>query len=237
MRAYVDLHIHSALSPCSDNEMTPNNIANMAYLKGLNIIAVTDHNSVLNCQAVIDCAKNAGILALPGMELETSEEVHVVCIFPDMNEASSMQKMVWDTMPLIKNREDIFGMQLVVDNEDNIIKHHENLLLTACGLSIEEVFEIVTEMGGVVIPAHVDRDSYSIISNLGFVPENLPISYMEISKGCNLEDYSKRNTWATHYKFIKSSDAHYLGDILEKDTYLELDEISVECLIKTLRKG
>ena len=102
MHAYIDLHIHSALSPCADNEMTPNNIVNMAWLKGLDIIAVTDHNSVENCKAVLKCAEERGILAIPGMEVETREEVHVICLFPDMDSAMEMQNIVWSGLPDIK---------------------------------------------------------------------------------------------------------------------------------------
>ncbi|TYQ16469.1 UNVERIFIED_CONTAM: hypothetical protein Cloal_3010 [Acetivibrio alkalicellulosi] len=236
MKAYYDLHIHSTLSPCAQNEMTPNNIVNMAYIKGLNIIAVTDHNSVENCQSVINCGKQKGVIVVPAMELETREEVHLICLFHSVCDALKMQCIVYDSLPKIKNREDIFGEQIVMDEEDNIVKHIERLLLTASNLSIEDVFKQVNMLNGVVIPAHIDRDSYSIVSNLGAIPDYLGIKYLEISKALDKEKYVKKNN-LEKYNFIQSSDAHTLGDILEATNYIELDEISVECLIKTLSNG
>jgi predicted metal-dependent phosphoesterase TrpH len=171
MKAFYDLHIHSALSPCAENEMTPNNIVNMAYIKGLDIIAVTDHNSALNCEAVLKCAKNRGIVALAGMEIETKEEVHMVCFFPGLKEALKMHDIVNNSLPRIENREDIFGQQIIMDEDDNIICNYKQMLLTAADLSIDEVFEKVGQLGGVAVPAHIDRDSYSIISNLGIIPD------------------------------------------------------------------
>ncbi|MCX7842603.1 MAG: PHP domain-containing protein [Clostridia bacterium] len=236
MKAAVDLHIHSALSPCADNDMTPNNIVNMAFLKGLDVIAVTDHNSVENIGAVISCAKKKGILAVPGMELETREEVHIVCLFPGLSEAVKMQEIVYCKLPDIKNREEIFGRQLVLDEEDNIIRTVDRLLLTAADIGIDEAFNIVKELNGVAIPAHIDRESYSVLSNLGLVPDCLGIRYLEVSRKCNVDKLISTRYELVGYNFIKSSDAHYLGDILERESFLELDRISASCLIETLRE-
>ena len=236
MIVYTDLHIHSALSPCSDNEMTPNNIVNMSFLKQLDIIAVTDHNSAENCVAVVECAKKRGIVAVPGMELETREEVHLICLFPGIDEALSMQEIVYNALPDLKNRPDIFGEQLVMDAEDNVLRHLDRLLLTASSLSVDDVFTHVGTLGGVVIPAHVDRDSYSIISNLGVVPDIPEIKYLEISKQCDKSKYLDPNSHLRKFNFIRSSDAHSLGDILERENFLELEKVSIECLIETLKK-
>jgi 3',5'-nucleoside bisphosphate phosphatase len=234
MLAYVDLHIHSALSPCSEKEMTPNNIVNMAYLKGLDIIAVTDHNSAENLAAVMKCAKQAGIIAVPGMEVETSEEVHVLCLLPDLEAALELQSIVYALLPDIKNREAIFGEQLILDEEDRIMGHCDRLLLTAAGLSLEEVFEAVEGLGGVAIPAHADRDSYSVLSNLGIIPEELNVKTVEISRECNMDEFISTRLWMKGYRWIRSSDAHRLGDILEKESSLELEDISVESLLRAL---
>ncbi|AUG56518.1 PHP domain-containing protein [Acetivibrio saccincola] len=233
MRAYYDLHIHSALSPCGENEMTPNNIVNMAWLKGLNIIAVTDHNSAENCLAVMNCAKEKGIVAVPGMELETREEVHLICLFKHIEDVLKLQEIVYNYLPDIKNREDIFGEQIVMDENDNVVKHVDRLLLTAANLSIEEAISCVSNLKGVVIPAHIDRDSYSIVSNLGMIPDNLDFKFLEISKKCNKNQYINGEKYKG-YKFIQSSDAHSLGDILEPVSFIDLEEISTECLIETL---
>lgn len=237
MKAYVDLHIHSALSPCADNEMTPNNIVNMAFLKGLDIIAVTDHNSAQNCSTVQKCANERGIIAVPGMELETREEVHIICLFPGISEVFYMQEIVYNALPDMKNREDIFGQQLVIDENDNVVDILQRFLLTASSLSIDEVLTHVRSLGGVVIPAHIDRDSYSIVSNLGIVPDNLDIKYLEVSKVCDVNRYLENNPDLNKYSFIKSSDAHSLGEILERESFIELEEKSIECLIRALGKS
>ncbi|OPZ90539.1 MAG: hypothetical protein BWY74_02286 [Firmicutes bacterium ADurb.Bin419] len=236
MKAYYDLHIHSVLSPCADNEMTPNNIVNMAYIKGLDIIAVTDHNLALNCEAVLKCAKNRGIVAVPGMEIETKEEVHMLCLFPGLDEVLKMQSIVNKTLPQIENREDIFGQQIIMDEEDNVIGNYNQMLLTATGLSIDELFEEAGQLGGVVIPAHIDRDSYSIISNLGIVPDYLGIKYLEVSKACLVNDFLSSNPYLSPYGFLKSSDAHNLGDLMEKENSIEVKEISIRGLLDALKK-
>ena len=236
MKAFYDLHIHSALSPCAENEMTPNNIVNMACLKGLDIIAVTDHNAALNCEAVIKCAKNHSIVAVPGMELETREEVHLVCFFPGLEEVMKMHSIVNEALPDIVNREDIFGQQIIIDDDDNVVGNYKQMLLTAANLSIDEVFETVEGLGGVVVPAHVNRDSFSIISNLGIVPDYLGIKYLEVSKDCMVSQFLNSNSYLSQYKLLKSSDAHNLGKILEKESIIELEEISIECLIEFLKK-
>ena len=234
MKYYVDLHIHSALSPCADDDMTPNNIVNMALLKGLDIISVTDHNSAENLEAVIKCGERSGILVVPGMEIETMEEVHVVCFFPSLGKALEMQQEVYKALPDIKNRPDIFGNQLIFDEQDNIIEFLDRMLITATNIPIEMVNSKVKELGGVMIPAHIDRESYSILSNLGMIPDGFNFKYLEVSRFCNLEDFLQEYPSLSHYKFIRSSDAHNLGSILEQESIIELEEKSVSCFIKHL---
>lgn len=217
-----DFHIHTALSPCGDNDMTPNNIVNMAYLKGLEAIAVTDHNCVKNAAAVIEAGKNAGITVIPGMEIESSEEIHIVSLFPHIDAALEAEKHVFLHLPKIKNREDIFGQQLIIDSEDNVTGKMEQMLITAADLDIFAVFDMVKSLGGVCYPAHVDRHSYSVLSNLGFIPPELKTSFIEISKNVdNPEEYVK-NKELLRYKVIRSSDAHYLGDISEAVNDIEV---------------
>ena len=237
MRAAIDLHIHTALSPCADDDMTPNNIVGMAWLKGLDIIAVTDHNAAMNCEAVMECAKEKGILFIPGMEVESSEEVHLVCLFPCIESVLKMQDIIHAALPNIENREDIFGKQVVMDKNDNVVGYFPKLLINAAGLGIDEIFSDVDKLGGVTIPAHVDRDSYSIISNLGIIPEYLEIKTLEISRDTDLKKYIERNPHLKPYSFVRSSDAHHLGDILERESYIDLEELSARCLIDTIKKG
>ncbi|HEY9060192.1 MAG TPA: PHP domain-containing protein [Pseudobacteroides sp.] len=237
MRLAYDLHIHSALSACSDKDMTPNNIVNMSLLKELDIIAVTDHNSAENLEAVIKCAEGKGILVVPGMEVETMEEIHAVCLFPGLAEAKKMQEIIYENLPPIKNREDIFGRQIIFDENDNETGTLDRLLLTAASLSIEELNRIVKGLKGVMVPAHIDRSSYSVLSNLGSIPENLGFKFLEVSKKADMGVLKKQYPEAINYDIIMSSDAHSLECISERESFIDIDEKTIECLISKIRNG
>ncbi|HOQ07542.1 MAG TPA: PHP domain-containing protein [Clostridiales bacterium] len=237
MKFAVDLHIHSALSPCADKDMTPNNIVNMAVLKGLDAIAVTDHNSAANLQAISICAQRNGLVFIPGMEVETTEEIHIVCLMPDLESMSRFSAAVRQAMPRIENRPDIFGRQLIMDENDNVVCEEPMMLLTACRMTADDVTALARELNGVAVPAHVDRPSYSIISNLGFVPEEFGIKFLEISRDCDAALFRSMHPELESYQLVRSSDAHYLGDILERESMLELDELSPEAIIRRLANG
>ena len=234
MKYYADLHIHSALSPCASNEMTPNNIVNMAYIKGLDIIAVTDHNCMKNYPAVKACAEKAGILAIPGMEVETAEEVHVICLFPNEKKGFEIEDLIFQNLPDRKNSVEIFGDQYVFDEYDNVISVEERFLITAADIGIEELCRRVKNLGGIYIPAHIDRDSNSILSNLGDVPSEINPIYLEYYDKERLENILDERPNIGNFRFIKSSDAHYLGDILEPETFFDLEEKTVDCLLAHL---
>lgn len=229
-----DLHIHSALSPCGDEDMTPNNIANMAYLKGLDVIAVTDHNSCRNVSAVQKCGANAGVTVIPGMEVETSEEVHMVCLFKALDDAYEMEDYVTAHLPVIKNKPEIFGRQLVMDENDQITDIRENLLITATTLSVYDVFDAAKRIGAAVFPAHIDKQSYSIISNLGFIPPELKFKLAEIKDKSKKDEIVQKHR-LENVKILHNSDAHYLENIAERENFLHAkgkDLQSVfECLI------
>ncbi len=232
MKLYYDLHIHSALSPCGDKDMTPNNIVNMSIIKGLDIIAVTDHNSCGNVRACIEVAGDR-LLVIPAMEIETSEEVHMVCYFPKIENAEAMEKYLKEHMPKIKNDENIFGEQLYMDAEDNIISKEENLLVTATNLDIFEVVEKTKEFGGVAVPAHIDRSSYSILSNLGFFPPELVFGTVEITAKNRLK---MEGEYGRKYNIISNSDAHYLEDISEPEFSINIMSKNAENVIGFLCK-
>jgi len=236
IRYFFDLHIHTSLSPCASDDMTPNNIVNMALLKGLDFIAVTDHNSVGNVEAVMKCASDKDIVVIPGMEIESSEEVHLLCLFKTMESAAQMELFVKKHLPDIKNRPDIFGEQILYDEADNIIGYNENLLITATSLSVNRIKELADSLGGIVIPSHVDRDSFSIISNLGFIPEDLDFNIIEISKSISRDDVYHKFPYTKKYKVISNSDAHELYQISEPEEYFELSEKTVDCLFDHFRK-
>ena len=234
MKLSYDLHIHSALSPCGDKDMTPNNIVNMAMLQGLDIIAVTDHNSCGNAEAAIKASEGTGVLVIPGMEAETSEGIHTVCLFCDLESAKKAERIIKESLPAIKNREDIYGEQLYMDSDDEIIGKEENLLLVSSYISIYELFDIVTGLGGAMVPAHIDRDSYSITAVLGLIPEDLEIKTIEISKNKTPVEYIKDNPYLNKYRYIVSSDAHYLENISENTNFIDIPEKTPKAVIEYL---
>lgn len=231
MKYAVDLHIHSALSPCADKDMTPNNIVNMARIKGLDAIALTDHNSCANLEAVGKCAESAGLVFIPGIEVETSEEVHLICLLPDVAAAVELQRIIYSALPQMMNRSDVFGRQLIMDETDGVIAEESRMLLTAAALTTGEVCSVVRHLGGAVIPAHVDRPSNSILSNLGFIPEEPCFKYLELSKYCSGTGFMAAHPELGSYGTIVSSDAHELGGILERESFLELDALSRKAVI------
>lgn len=231
MKLYYDLHIHSALSPCGDNDMTPNNIVNMSLIKGLDVIAVTDHNSCGNVRAVMEVAGD-NLLVIPGMEVETSEEVHVVCYFPDIESAEAMWEEVKKNMQGVENKEEIFGEQLYMDAEDNVTGKEKLLLVTATKLSIYDVVELARKFNGVAVPAHIDRSSYSVLANLGFMPDDLDVSTIEITP----KNRQKLQDDYRNYLILSNSDAHYLEDISEPDLFMNVVAKNAQKIVEYLCK-
>lgn len=234
MKYWVDLHIHSCLSPCAEEDMTPNNIVNMALLKGLDIIAITDHNSVKNLKAVIEVGNKQGLLVIPGMELCTAEEIHLVCLFPDLEKALSFEKLVYDNLYPIENREDIFGTQIIMDHEDNEIGKETRLLSGASRLDTEAALKAVRNLNGIVFPAHIDRQSYSMLNTLGAIPPEYGFKYLELSKNCILDDFLSENLSLNSYQYIRTSDSHFLCNLLEQEVSFDLKEKTIESLLAVL---
>lgn len=222
-RYYYDLHIHSCLSPCADNDMTPCNIAGMAAIKGLGIVALTDHNSTKNCRAFFAAAKRHGIVPIAGMELTTAEDVHIVCLFPTLEAAEKFDDEYRSFRILYKNRKDIFGDQLILDEEDNVIGEEEHLLLNASTLSIEEAGRLARKYGAAVFPAHIDRDENGIIAALGCVPETPHFHAVEFRDRESIGEYSEKYGLSDKL-ILTDSDAHYLWDISEAENYIELED-------------
>lgn len=214
---YYDLHIHSCLSPCGDDDMTPANIAGMAAVKGLDVIALTDHNSCKNCPAILKHGEEYGITVIPGMELTTAEEVHVVCLFPALGDAMAFDGYVYEHLLPIKNREDIFGKQQIMDADDQVTGNVERLLIGATDISFDQVFGLVESYRGIAYPAHIDKSTTSLLSNLGFVPPDSSFTCAEISTFEHLHQIQKEHPYFLQCKMLSSSDAHYLEDIREPD--------------------
>ncbi len=230
-----DLHIHSCLSPCGDSDMTPGNIVGMALIKQLDVIALTDHNSCKNCPAFLKIAKDYGITAIPGMELCTAEEVHVVCLFPELEDAMGFDEYVFSQLVPFPNEEVIFGKQEIVDESDEVTGKEPNLLINATNISFDQVYELTKKYNGIMIPAHIDKSSNSLLSNLGFIPPDSKFSCVEFKDLTKLHELKKTNPYLEKCKIISSSDAHYLEHINEPVNYLYAKSKDVKDILEALR--
>ncbi len=212
-RYFYDLHIHSCLSPCGDDDMTPNNIAGMAALNGLGIIALTDHNTAKNCPAFFEACKRYGVIPIAGMELSTAEDIHLVCLFPELEAAMEFDRVIEGHLPDIKNKPDIFGHQQILDGEDNPVGEVEKLLIAATDLWTGDAIALAREYGAHVRPAHIDRTSNGMIAILGDVPKEYGFNFVEFNDGDNRESYYRDYPSIRDASVIVSSDAHHLWDI------------------------
>ena len=218
-----DLHVHSCLSPCGDNDNTPNNLAGMATLNNIQIMALTDHNSCRNCPAFFTAAKRYGIIPIPGMELTTSEDIHVICLFPELELALAFNDEVDGRRVRFKNNKEIFGDQLILDGEDEVIGEEEDFLTNATTISYDEVPEIVEKYRGACYPAHIDREANGVISILGTLPEEPDFHAVELHFAKNVASYTEE-FHLENKRVIVSSDAHYLQDLREDNASIEIPD-------------
>jgi len=200
--------------------MIPPLIVRKALDCGLNLIAITDHNASENVPAVIKAAQGHDLTVLPGMELQTEEEVHVLCLFDSMAQLDRLQEIVNQKLPDIKNNIDYFGEQFIVDHTGEFIHRKDRLLINSTTLSFEEAFHIVSDLGGLFIPAHVNRQAFGLIDRLGFVPPDLEIETLEISKHLSLDEAVKKYPQIKNYTIIQSGDVHYLDDFLGVNRFI-----------------
>lgn len=221
---YYDLHIHSCLSPCGDDDMTPANIAGMAMLNGLNLVALTDHNTSKNCPAFFRHAKRHGLVPVAGMELTTAEDIHVICLFPTLDGAMEFDGFVEGKRIRIPNRKEIFGNQLIMDENDEVSGEEADLLINATSIDIESAYREVTSRGGACYPAHVDRESGGMIAVLGDMPDSPAYASFELNDKASHDGYLERYPKLREMRYIVSSDAHYLPDISRAENFLELDD-------------
>ncbi|MDR0958072.1 MAG: phosphoesterase [Clostridiales bacterium] len=241
MKLYYDMHMHSALSPCGNNEMTPNNIVNMAALNELDCIALTDHNTAGNVRAAVEAARvnELDLIVIPGVEAETSEEIHMVCLFPEVAAAEDFSCFLNQKIRKIKNKPDIFGKQFFMNESDEIIGEEENLLIVATEIDIYQMITEVKSRDGVIYPAHIDRNSSSVLANLGFIPPDLDINIVEVSRYQDPVKFLFDNKKIVGRKFcsVQSSDAHRLEDIFEKNLFIDFEgEKSAGGVIKYLKE-
>ena len=235
MTGRYDLHIHSCLSPCGDEEMTPNNIVGMAQVLELQILAVSDHNTARQLPAVEKLCREAGILFVPAIEISTAEEAHILSLFPDVQSALAMGEEVYDALPPVKNKPEIFGNQFILNENDEKVGELDKLLINATTLPIGEVFKRVRAHGGVPVPAHIDKNAYSVISSLGMIPPELGGRAVEVSDSGVKKGYRPPEEG---YFVLNDSDAHCLDVMCGHEAgEIELERWSVRALLELLRGG
>ena len=213
MKKYrLDLHIHSVLSPCADILMTPGNIIKEAEKKGINIISITDHNVFGNVESALKIAEEKDITVLPGIEVQSREEIHLLSYFNSLKDLKKYGKIIYEGLKGIKNDEEKFGAQILVDEDDEFVGKEEKLLLNSTKYSVEELVKITYQNNGIPVPSHAER-SFGIIQNLGFIPGDLEISFVEMNFHKTYKDYLKEFPYLKKYKLLKNSDSHYLNQI------------------------
>ncbi len=235
MREFVaDLHIHTCLSPCGDLSMSPREIVKTARSKGIDMIAVCDHNTCENVEAVTKAASNHSLKVLPGMEVTSVEEVHIVALFENLADAFALQNLVYAHLQG-ENDVDAFGLQVVVNEDSEVLRFNKKLLIGATDLSIDEVVGQIHSFGGLAIAAHIDREGFGIIGQLGFIPEHLQFDALEISSSMTTDEGRQKFVEYSHCSFIWSSDAHSPDEIGRATTRFLLQTLSLGELQKALR--
>lgn len=208
----ADLHVHTCLSPCADWDMSPLNIIEHCRMAGIDIIAVCDHNSAENAEAVIRAGKKKNVVVLPGLEVCSREEVHMLSIFNHLEQAFFMQEYVYAHLPG-ENRPELFGHQIVSNERDEVIRENHRQLIGATRLGVYEIVEKTHNLHGISIASHIDRPAFGIIGQLGFIPEDLEIDAVEISYRVSLQTARDKFPGVSDRPVVQSSDAHYPGDI------------------------
>jgi len=232
----TDLHIHTLLSPCGDLEMSPANIVSLANLRGLSIIGITDHNSTKQCELDLKLAQRTKLTVIPGCEMTTREEVHCLGLFQDLDALQVLQQFLDDHLMILPNNSDLFGHQVLLDENENILEEVPNYLGTSLDVNIEEVEQKVHELGGIFIPAHIDRPRNSLYSQLGFLPPELHVDALQISKLADEALVREKYKIAENIAMVKFSDAHFPADIGKTYTDFVIKEPSFEEIRKALQR-
>jgi anti-sigma regulatory factor (Ser/Thr protein kinase) len=229
----ADLHVHTCLSPCAELNMGPRAIVSMAARRGLDVIGVTDHNSSENTPAVLKAAGRK-LVVLPGMEVTSREEAHILALFDSIENAFCLQRLVYDHLTG-ENDEDAFGLQVVVDENHDVLGINNRLLAGATDLSVEQVVESIHQFQGVAIASHVDRPAFGIIGQLGFIPAGLPLDALELSRNTTVEEARRKYPEHARRTFVRFSDAHAPDDVGAATTWFVVSKASVVEIRKALR--
>jgi PHP family Zn ribbon phosphoesterase len=217
----ADLHIHSCLSPCSDWAMSPKKIIQKCLEVGLDLIALCDHNSAENAGATMREGKKQGLQVLPGLEVCSREEVHILALFDELDPALKMQAHVYANLPG-ENNSEVFGFQVVANEEDEVMGENPRLLIGATRLSLHDIVDKTHVLGGINISCHIDRPAYGIINQLGFIPEDLNLDGLEVSGRIKLAEAAQTIPGIGKFSCVTASDAHYLDDIGKACTVFQL---------------
>ena len=233
----ADLHIHTVLSPCGDLDMSPVNIVSEAARKGLDIIGITDHNTTRHCTLISKIADEKGIFVMQGAEVTTKEEIHCLTFFENTDALNQFQEFLDANLPDIENNPAIFGHQVQVDENENIVYEEKKLLTNSISKTIKEVEVFVHSLNGLFIPAHVDRMKNSIYSQLGFLPENMNADALEVSRASSPAEYSGLHPEIKKFTLLRNSDSHYTDAIGLAHTDFNLAEASFSEIRMALAKA
>ena len=224
----ADLHIHTCLSPCAELDMSPLGVVNEAVEKGIDIIAVTDHNSAENILAAQNAAQDKELTVLAGMEIASSEEAHILALFNKVETAVALQDIVYANMLPIENDEKMYGEQIIANEHDEVLGFNKRLLIGATMLPAQDIVDTIHSLGGLAIASHIDKDAFSIISQLGFITEDMGFDALEMSP--NMDRNTAEITFEMYnsYTWTSSSDAHHAEDIGKRTVSFFMEEPTIE---------
>ena len=232
-----DLHIHSCLSPCAELEMYPSAVVAASLNWGLDIIGICDHNASENVRYVIKAAENTPLTVFPGMEVTSKEEVHILGLFENVESLYKLQEIVYGALPG-ENDEDIFGCQAIVNELDEVEGFNKRLLIGSTTLSLRYLTEAIKDLQGIAVAAHIDRESFGIIGQLGFIPDDVRFDALEVSFRTDFRTARLRYPELAHQPIIQSSDAHRIEEIGRGGTVIRLEKPTVaELKLALSRRG
>ncbi len=216
--------MHTCLSPCAELDMTPRRIVEVSLEKGLDVIAVTDHNSADNAGATRRAAENTGLNVLSGLEITSSEEVHILALFESPERAGLMQDVIYENLPSGENDERLYGQQVIANEHDEVMGFNKRLLISATNLTARRILELIASFDGISMASHVDREAFSVLSQLGFIPEDLRFDAIEMSPRISREKAGATFDGLQGFPWVSFSDAHYVKDIGRRTTTFHIEE-------------